>query len=97
MNRRWRPWAGRGLPVYGKVEESLQAWLGGGGAEFGAGVMEVWGGGLVFLLHWARALPHSPVASAKEENSDPEENGLRARGPHRACLSPVGVMVLAVG
>ena len=53
-------------------------------------MMEVWGGGLVFLLHWARALPHSPVASAKEENSDPEENGLWARGPHRLACPLLG-------
>ena len=58
--------------------------------EVGAGMMAVWGGGLVFLLHWARALPHSPVASAKEENSDPEENGLWARGPHRLACPLLG-------
>lgn len=54
-----------------------------------------WGAGLPSSLGSGFA-PQS-VASAKEENSDLEEKGLGAKGPHRACLSPVGVRVLAVG
>lgn len=61
MNRRWRPVGQeRGCLSTRRMEESLQAgW--GGGAEFGAGVTEVWGRGLVFLLHCLRLCPTVPL------------------------------------
>lgn len=73
------------------TEGRLQAWLGGGEAEFGA---EAKGGGLVFVLHWAVAFPHSPLLQPQK---------IRKRiawrlGAHKGrelLLSPVRIRVLA--